>query len=491
MSTPHGAIYTAAQVRELDRRAIESCGIPGFELMTRAGHALADLVRELWPAAQSVTVIAGPGNNGGDGYVCARVLRARGLEARVLALAAPGSLAGDARRASAEYLAAGGRVAPFTPASIDGEVVVDAIFGIGIGRPVTGAYAAAIDAVNASGRPVLAVDLPSGLDSDTGLRQGTAIRASATLSFIGRKLGCYVGVGPDHAGDRRYSDLDVPMQAYDGVVAAASLLGPQVLRAALPVRERTAHKGRHGHVLIVGGAPGMAGAARLAGEAALRAGAGLVSVATHPAGLGLFAGRPELMVTAVDSPAALAPLLERATVLAVGPGLGLGDWGRAMHAAALAARLPAVIDADALNLLGERPVRREDWVLTPHPGEAARLLGVETRGVQEARLDSARELQRRYGGTIVLKGAGSIVQSAAAPPQICDRGNPGMAAAAMGDVLTGVVAAIAAQCGDLPLAAAAAVYAHATAGDRAAAGGERGMVASDLVAALRSCVNLA
>jgi NAD(P)H-hydrate epimerase len=489
MNTPAGAIYTAAQVRELDRRAIEICGIPGYELMTRAGHALADTLRERWPSARSITVLAGPGKNGGDGFVCARVVRARGIGARVLTLGAPEALADDARRAADDYHAAGGRSLPFDAVAMDGDVLVDAIFGIGIARPVSGIHARAIAAANASGRPVLAVDLPSGLDADSGQPQGVAIHADATVSFIGRKLGCYVGAGPDHTGLRRFAGLDVPAEARAGVAAAATLIESDTLRGALPRRARSAHKGLHGHVLVIGGGPGMAGAARLAGEAALRAGAGLVSVATHPASITAFAGRPELMVSAIDAASALAPLLERASIVAIGPGLGQSDWARALLAAALAANRPLVLDADALNLLAAQPRRRDDWVLTPHPGEAARMLGVATAQVQADRLDAARELQRRYGGTVVLKGAGSIVQAPETLPAICTGGNPGMAVGGMGDVLTGVVAGIAAQCGNLALAAAAAVYVHAEAGDRAARGGERGLLASDVLDELRGSVN--
>jgi ADP-dependent NAD(P)H-hydrate dehydratase / NAD(P)H-hydrate epimerase len=489
MNTRPGAIYTAAQVRELDRRAIDDCGIPGYELMTRAGHALADAVRAQWPDARTITVLAGPGNNGGDGYVCARVARARRIEARVLALAPPASLKDDARRACEEFHAAGGRTQAFAPSAIDGEVIVDAIFGIGITRPASGDYAAAIDAANTSGRRILAVDVPSGLDADDGRAHGGVIRADATLSFIGRKLGCYLGSGPDHAGLRLFTDLDVPPRAYENVPVAAQLIGPDAVRAALPPRPRTAHKGLHGHVLVIGGASGMAGAARLAGEAALRAGAGLVSIATCRASAPAIAGRPELMVAAVDAAAELSPLLERASIVAVGPGLGRHDWSRAMLEAALASGLPAVVDADALNLLALAPRRREDWVLTPHPGEAARLLGVDAARVQLDRLGAARELQRRYDGTVVLKGAATIVQGATGLPSICDRGNPGMAVAGMGDVLTGVIAGIGAQCRDLPLAAAAGVLVHAEAGDRAARSGQRGLLAGDVIDELRRCVN--
>jgi len=242
-------------------------------------------------------------------------------------------------------------------------------------------------------------------------------------------------------------------------------------------------------VLVIGGGPGMPGAARLAGEAALRSGAGLVTVAVHPENTGLVAARPELMCVAARSAADLGSALERASVVAVGPGLGQGPWARDLFEAALACGRPLVVDADALNLLAAAPRACEHWVLTPHPGEAARLLESTSADVQSSRLRAARELQKEFGGTVVLKGAGSIVQSADGLPYLCDRGNPGMAAGGMGDVLTGVVAGIAAQCGDLPLAARAGVFVHAQAGDLAARAGERGLLASDVLRQLRSCVN--
>jgi NAD(P)H-hydrate epimerase len=242
-------------------------------------------------------------------------------------------------------------------------------------------------------------------------------------------------------------------------------------------------------VLVVGGAEGMSGAARLAGEAALRAGAGLVTVACHPRSLSAMLPRPELMTRPVERAQDLDAYIERASVIAIGPGLGRSDWADAILDRVLAAERPLVVDADALNLLAGRPQRREDWVLTPHPGEAARLLGRQSSDVQAARLESAAELQRLYQGTIVLKGAGTIVATTDEPPTICDRGNPGMAVGGMGDVLTGVIAGIAAQCRQLPAAARAGVYVHAQAGDLAARRGERGMTAGDVIAELRACVN--
>jgi NAD(P)H-hydrate epimerase len=484
-----GALFTAAQVRELDRRAIEERGIPGYELMTRAGHATLNAGRALWPGARSVAVLCGPGNNGGDGYVVARVARAQGLRARVASVVDPAQLRGDAQRAHADFVAAGGRVEPWSPDLLEADLIVDALYGTGLTRAPAGAAAAMLAAANACGRPIVAVDIPSGLHADSGAVPGIAAVAQLTVSFIGRKVGCYVGAGPEHVGRLVYDDLGVPADLAGDIEPAARLLGEADVAAALPRRRRDAHKGDHGHVLVVGGGPGMPGAARLAAEAALRAGAGLVTVAVHPDNVGVVAARPELMCVPACSPGDLAGALERATVLAVGPGLGRSDWARGLLEALLAAPLPAVVDADALNLLAESPRRSDIWVLTPHPGEAARLLGVTGTEVQRDRLGAARELQARYGGTAVLKGAGSIVQSPGEAPRLCDRGNPGMAAGGMGDVLTGVIAGIAAQCGDLPRAARAGVFVHAQAGDLAARRGERGLLAGDLLEQLRACVN--
>jgi len=484
-----GALYTTEQVRELDRRAIEVFGIPGYELMTRAGHATLNALRALWPAARSVAVLCGPGNNGGDGYVVARVARAQSLRARVVAVTDPARLGGDARRAYDDFVAAGGRCEPWSPSVLDCDVVVDALFGTGLVRAVTGEAAAILEAANAAGRPLVAVDIPSGLHADSGAVLGVAARAQLTVTFIGRKLGCYLGRAPEHVGRLVFDDLAVPAATYGAFEPTARLISEGDVAAVLPRRRRDAHKGDHGHVLVVGGGPGMPGAARLAGEAALRAGAGLVTVAVHPDSTAAAAVRPELMCAAVRGASDLVAPLERATVVAVGPGLGRSAWARELLAAALAAGRPTVVDADALNLVAEQAQRSDRWVLTPHPGEAARLLGSTSAQVQADRLGALRELQARYGGTVVLKGAGSLVLSARDLPRLCDRGNPGMATGGMGDVLTGVIAGIAAQCGDLHRAVPAGVYVHAQAGDLAARRGERGLLAGDVLEQVRACVN--
>jgi hydroxyethylthiazole kinase-like uncharacterized protein yjeF len=489
MQTLSGAIYTAEQVRDLDRRAIQELGIPGYELMTRAGHATLNALRALWPATRSITVLCGPGNNGGDGYVVARVARAQSLRVTVVSLGDPRSLAGDARRAFDDFAAAGGRCEPWSGAALESDVIVDALFGTGLAREIGGEAASMIEAANASRRPIVSVDIPSGLHADTGKVLGVAVRAGLTVTFIGRKIGLYVGEGFDRAGTRVLDDLDVPAETYARATPVANLMGEDVVARTLPRRPRTSHKGAHGHVLVVGGGPGMPGAARLTGEAALRAGAGLVTVAVHPDNVGVVAARPELMCVATRTSEDLLRALERATVVAIGPGLGQSEWAEGLLDAVLASGLPLVVDADALNLVAAAPRACEHWVLTPHPGEAARLLDSTTAEVQADRLRAAREIQARFRGSVVLKGAGSIVQSSAEPPYICDRGNPGMAAGGMGDVLTGVIAGIAAQCGDLALAARAGVFVHAQAGDLAARAGERGLLASDVLRQVRACVN--
>lgn len=485
------ALYRAAQVREFDRIVIQDFGIPGATLMERAGAAAFARLRERWPAARDLAVVVGQGNNGGDGLVIARLAREAGLAVRALQVGDPARFGADARASLERYLAAGGELRPFQRLPRETELLVDGLFGIGLDRPVEGAWAEAIAAVNAHPAPVLALDIPSGLHADTGCILGSAVRADLTVSFIGLKQGLFTADGPECCGRVAFEGLDVPAAIYGWQVLAARRIDWPRFADLLPPRPRGAHKGRFGHVLVVGGDLGMAGAARLAGEAALRSGAGLVSVATRPEHVAaVVAGRPELMTHGLATPGEVQPLLARATVVAVGPGLGRGAWGRTLLDQVLASGRPLVVDADALNLLAEAPRHRDDWVLTPHPGEAARLLGVGTADIHVDRFAAAAALQQRYGGVVVLKGAGSIVQGPGArPPAVCSGGNPGMASGGVGDVLTGVVAGLIAQGLGADDAAEMGVCLHAAAGDRAAAAGERGLIASDLLAPMRQLLN--
>jgi NAD(P)H-hydrate epimerase len=481
------ALYRAAQVRALDRCAIDDHGIPGTVLMERAGAAAFALLRERWPDLRRPCVLAGPGNNGGDGYVIARLALEQGLDVRLLQLGDHDRLSGEAARAAAAFTIAGGRGQPFRALPVDTDAIVDALLGTGLERPVIGEWADAIARCNASRAPVLAVDIPSGLHADSGRVLGSAVRADATISFIGLKQGLFTGQGPDHCGLIRFHALDVPAAIYATEVLAARRVDWASEQELLPARRPSAHKGDFGHVLVVGGAPGMSGAVRLAGEAALRAGAGLVTVATHPEHANwLNLPRPELMVRAAADAEALRDAARRADVIAVGPGLGQGDWGRTLFAGALSLGRPLVVDADALNLLAKDPVRRDDWVLTPHPGEAARLLECTAADIEADRFAAVTALQQRYGGSVVLKGAGSLIRGPGhRPVAVCSDGNPGMASGGTGDALTGIVAALLAQGQEAEQAATMGVCVHAAAGDRAARGGQRGMLASDLIGALR------
>jgi len=458
--------------------------------MTRAGAAAVREARERFPDARRWQVICGAGNNGGDGFVVARLAAQDGIVVSVLTLVDPDKLTGDAATAWGDFAAEGGVVMPWA-GEVDGEadLIVDGILGSGLERDVGGAFAEAADAINAHGAPVLALDIPTGLHGDTGRVMGTAVRADMTVTFVGLKPGLFLGDAPAYCGDIRFAGLEIPDSYRDGIEPAYRSIDDTMLARAFAPRPRGAHKGDFGHVLVVGGGEGMPGAVRLAGEAALRSGAGRVSIATHPSHAAiLVASRPELMSHAVAESAELEPLLAAADVIAFGPGLGQSDWARDMYTCVAAAELPAVWDADALNLLAAQPASAQNRVITPHPGEAATLLDSDTAAIQADRPAALASLVARYGGTVVLKGAGSLV-STDAVPYVCASGNPGMAAPGMGDVLTGIIAAMMGQGIDVALAAAIGVEAHARAGDRAARAGERGMLASDLMAELRAILN--
>ena len=487
-----------AEVREIERLAIEEGGLPGAELMERAGTASFRALVRHWPGVRRVAVMCGAGNNGGDGFVVARLAREAGFMVRALVVGDLDRLGRDAAAMLGAMREAGVDPEPLAAPALDGvSVVVDALFGTGLTRPVAGAAAAAVEAMNAAGAPVLAVDVPSGVDADTGSVRGVAVRASLTVTFIAPKRGLFTGAGPDHCGRLEHDALGVPPALAGRVPSGASRLDYDRLpdHPCLGPRPRGSHKGDHGHVLVVGGDRGFAGAVRLAAEAAARIGAGLVSVATREVhATAVSAMRPEVMSRGVEDDASFEALAGRATVVAVGPGLGRKEWGERMFANALGCRSRLlVVDADALNHLagaGRSAPRRDDWVLTPHPGEAARLLGVSTAQVQADRFAAAAAIRERFGGVCVLKGAGTVVD--AGPPRpvgVCVNGNPGMGTGGTGDVLTGVIAGFAAQGAGPADAAELGVCVHGKAGDLAARAGERGLLAGDLVAELRGLVN--
>jgi NAD(P)H-hydrate epimerase len=467
-------IYSVDSVRKIDQIAINDEGIGGYTLMTRAGQAAASAMTERFAAAKRWQIICGSGNNGGDGYVVARIAAEQGIAVSVLALSSPEELKGDAATAYMDFAALGGAVAEYDGAlDADAELLVDGLLGSGLERPVEGKFAEVVDAMNAHPAAVVALDIPSGLHGDTGAVLGTAVRAHLTVTFVGLKSGLFLDRGPELAGEIVFAGLDIPARCRAGEVAIMRRIDEVIVRKALPARKRSSHKGKFGHVLIIGGGVGMPGAVHLCGEAALRAGAGLVSIATHSSHSALIpASRPELMCHAVESADDLAPLLERATTIAIGPGLGTGDWAKALLAAVLDTRLPVVADADALNLLA-----------------GSELVGTSATEVQGDRPGTLARIAEKFGGTVILKGSGTLVSSKKGQPWLCSAGNPGMASPGMGDVLTGIVAALRAQKLSAELAAVVGVQVHACAGDAAAEAGQRGLMASDLVKEIRNWVN--
>ena len=497
---PGVPLYSAGEVRALDREAIEREGIPAAVLMARAGRAAFTLLRRLYPERSAIEVLCGTGNNGGDGFVVARLARDHGLGVRLRLVGDAQRLQGEALAAADAARAAGVAIEAFDAGvpAIDDALIVDALLGTGFSGEPRAEQAQAIAWVNAAGLPVLAIDLPSGLCAGTGAVRGVVVRATHTISFIGRKRGAWTGEGAQYCGERHFDALGVPDAVFARVAPSACLLELASLLTMLPPRSRNAHKGHFGHVLVVGGNHGMAGAALMAAIAAARCGAGLVSAAVRPGNEAAFLARcPELMVRGIAHGHELEALLERASVIVLGPGLGRDAWAGQLLRVVLSADMPTVIDADGLNLLaagacqGMSHLARK-WVLTPHPGEAARLLGVDTASVSADRFAALRALRARYPGTVVLKGSGTLVagEGTDALPGVCPYGNPGMASGGMGDVLSGVIGALLAQGLDGPAAARLGVCVHARAADLAAAReGERGLLASDLIPLVRALLN--
>jgi len=487
------ALYRANQVRELDRIAIEDMGIPGICLMERAGSITFTILRSQWPNARRISVLCGIGNNGGDGYILARLAYLAGYDVTVLQLGDTAKLSGDAKTAFEAMMSVGLSPQVFAEKKLSVvDVVIDALFGTGLDREIAGKWREAIEALNRRTCPVLSIDIPSGLHADTGAVLGIAVRAEVTVTFIGLKQGMFTGEGPSYCGKIHFDDLKVPHAIYKRVKATVSRLEAiELLKKCLGKRSRTGHKGSYGHVLIIGGDKGMTGAAQLAAEAAGRVGAGKISLATRSDHAGFInLTRPEIMSHGVETIEELIPLLNKASVVAIGPGLGQSIWARAMLDAVKTCQKPVVIDADALNLLAQLPLRFVNGILTPHVGEAARLLEMSTTEVQADRFASAKALQLRFGGVCVLKGAGSLIADDKGQVNICTAGNPGMACGGMGDVLTGVIAGLLAQGFSLAESARLGVCLHAKAGDRAALeGGERGLLPSDLFPWLRYYAN--
>ncbi len=482
-------VYTCAQSEAIDRYAIHECGICSYDLMSRAGEGAWRKFQRNWPQARSPAIVCGPGNNGGDGYVLASHALQAGLVPRVYALGEPKTA--DASRGCAEYVRQGGIRNEFSDcASLrECDSVVDAIFGIGLSRPPQGPLREAIRAIRQSGLPVLALDVPSGLDADTGIELGIAVRADITVTFITRKIGLYTGHGSHFSGRIELDRLEVPQGALAHIDAAGSIVSESEIGPLLPKRVAHAHKGNAGRVAIIGGNATMEGAAIMAARASFRTGAGLVSMIMPS---DKFAGAqacPEVRVIPASDPVLVTESASAANAIGIGPGMGTDAWARGVWELMRTVEIPLVVDADALNLLARSPLSRPDWILTPHPAEAARLLGVKTSAVQSDRCAAAKEIVHRYGGVCVLKGAGTLIATAD-DLWVCDRGNSGMATGGMGDVLTGVICALRSQGMAAAAAARTGVWIHACAGDDCASEfGPIGMMSTDLLPFIRTRVN--
>lgn len=477
------SLHDAAQVRALDARLM-AAGTPGAVLMQRAAQAAWRALRRRWPQVRKLCVLAGPGNNAGDGYLLAVLARRAGWDVQVYSLADPARLRDAAAQAYAEACAQGVQVQPWHAEAVLDGLLVDAMLGTGLAGELREPYASAVARINASGLPCLALDIPSGLCADTGRLWGAAVRADLTVTFIALKLGLFTGAGPDQVGELCFADLQADAALCAAAPAMAQRLATGNLQR-LPARPRTAHKGACGRLLVVGGERGYGGAALLAAQSGLRGGAGMVSLATREEHVAAALARcPELMVRGLLSSGQLLALLPGHDVLVVGPGLGQGAWGRSLLTAAAQFEGAQVWDADALNLLAAGRVQiRAGAVLTPHPGEAARLLGCSLAEVQDDRPAAALRLAQRYQAVVVLKGAGSLVTDGHTLC-LCEHGHPAMAGPGLGDVLAGLIGALLAQgLAALP-ASELAVWLHARAGERLGQAG-RGLLASELVGVIR------
>jgi len=499
MTVGTNRLYTAEQVRCLDKFAIEDCGIPGIDLMELAGRSVFEQSVLKFPKSRHWLVFCGGGNNGGDGYVVARLAREAGLDVVVCALKPMDSLSGEAATAASRWRQAGGETQAWPVHNVGHyDLMVDALLGTGLDRSPAGNYGDAIDMINQAAAGVVAVDIPSGLNADTGQVMGKAAEADLTVTFIGRKRGLYTADGPDVAGSVRFSDLNTPDSVEDSVTDSGILVRENKIKENLSPRRRNSHKGSFGWVLGVGSNTGMSGALRLCGEAALRSGAGKVTLATHPAHANLMnLACPELMVRGIERPEQLQDLLQQVDVVVAGTGMGQDSWARELLLACLKSKVSVVLDADGLNILAGlftqmavEDIPRDNWILTPHPAEAGRLLGIEAGEVQADRVTAAQQLAQRYDAVIVLKGCGTVIAGQNGCYAICPLGNPGMASAGSGDVLAGVITALVAQGLSLWEAAATGVVAHARAGDVAAGRvGERGLLASDITRQLPTVMN--
>lgn len=491
MSQLEQALFSCEQLRTCEQDVPHLYPIAEQQLMSQAGTEAFFFVLNHYPHVRHLVVFCGSGNNAGDGYVLARLAHQHGLSVAVHQCKPIEELPLAAHHAALEALASGVEFqSADEPIDADAELIVDALLGIGLKGVVHGVLATAMSQINGSGLPVLSLDIPSGLNADTGQADSLCVKASMTLSFIALKAGMYTLDGPDYCGDIYSRHLQ--LESYlERVPAFATLLHESNLSYSFLKRRKNAHKGDFGHVLVIGGGLGMPGAVALAAKAALRVGAGAVSIATRPEHVcAVLPVVPEAMVWGVNTAKELEPLLNKASFCIIGPGLGECDWAQALFEKAISSQLPMLIDASALRLLADAPQTDDNWILTPHPGEASHLLGCTSAAVQENRYMAASAIQQQYGGVLVLKGVGTLIQTLDKGVFVCPKGNPAMASAGMGDVLSGIIAGFCAQGASLSEAAKLGVWVHAAAADLMVQNqGQSGLIASDLLTMLPKVVS--
>lgn len=488
-SLPH-SVFSADWLRQAESLAAQETGISLFTLMQRAAAVAFHLASTTFPAARHWLVLCGHGNNGGDGYEVARLAKLAGIDVTLLAVKSDKPLPDEAQAARDAWLNAGGSVSASDaqwPQDVD--LIIDGLLGTGLSAAPRAPYDSLIAGINNFDAPVMSLDIPSGLDAQTGSVPGDAVQASVTMAFIALKPGLLTGKARNHVGKLHCDSLGLH-RWLDGHPALLQRLDVTQLGDWLHPRRPCSHKGDHGNLLVVGGDTGFAGAIRMASEAALRAGAGMVRVLTHKEHAGpLLTARPELMVQELTEKS-LTDGLEWADVVVVGPGMGQNDWGKVAFKQVCESTKPALFDADALNLLAITPQKRQNRVLTPHPGEAARLLGCTVKDIESDRLLAVRKLTERFGGVVVLKGAGSLIAKDSGSMALADVGNAGMATGGMGDVLSGIIGGLLAQHLSLFDAACAGAVVHGAAADQIALlQGTRGMLATDLLAVIAPLVN--
>lgn len=499
-------IATTQQIRNIDRRAMREFGIPGPVLMENAASAIASEMERFLDGLEGVKVgiLCGKGSNGGDGLALARRLRVRGIPVRVALLAPFASLAGDAKLNLSILRKTDVEVVPNASPRAVAEIIdwsdalVDALLGVGLSSPLKGTYAAAVELINMSGRPVVAVDVPTGINADTGEVMGTAVRADLTVTMVLPKRGLVLAPGSSFAGKVQVADIGIPSEAVEKEPIDLLMFGKDLAQGLMSERDRDAHKGDFGHLLVIAGSLGKAGAAVMTAKGALRSGCGLVSVATPVSLVPIIQQQfAEAMVIpagesidgtlGIGSEEELLKASGRMRACAIGPGLST-HYETAQVVKNLVQRMevPLVIDADALNAVaGSADIlakAKAPVIVTPHPGEMARLLGISTDDVQRDRIGSAKGFAEEYDITVVLKGAGTVIATPEGDAFINAGGNPGMATGGTGDVLTGMIGSLLAQGYGPTEAACLGVYLHGRAGDLAAADkGEAGMIAGDLI----------